>query len=550
MEHIVVADTNLFFECKRLEDLPWAELGLDPVVVALTKPVLAEIDKHKKGGGRTRKRALDVSRRVRAMLGGSGEEVIRDAGPLVVLRLWSTVRPDPDHELALDYNQNDDRIVGIVSAITKDRAFASVRFLTDDSVAASTAQSLGLPFMLIPEPWKRPTEETAEAKQIRDLRRDLAAYRAQEPCIALRNTGDARTRGVRRVPAALGGRDVDSLIETLRAQHPMQGTFDVPETETRADGTTISYEAPDPEAVTKYKTETYPNWVTTCRSVLERLHDDRIEKQPLLKLRVGLANKGTRPASRMRVSFEALGDIRLRRALDDSARVDGAVAAPALPRPLPRLPLPPDAPQVRRIAKRPALAPAKLDLARLGVPAAGLRIGNPASAGTAFDSLAGMRFLLAEVERATALADAMRIPESVAGILLYAQDQERLTRSLAEGLPDLGLVRPDRHIDVAAMQPFVPRKHDPEVFYYDDWPPDVPVRRGALTCDLFRHRGGEEFFAFEVLFPQEGDVNGAVLCTVHAENLTEPVELRIPVGRTIEQYELMEAAEAMVANCR
>lgn len=45
-------------------------------------------------------------------------------------------------------------------------------------------------------------------------------------------------------------------------------------------------------------------------------------------------------------------------------------------------------------------------------------------------------------------------------------------------------------------------------------------------------------------------MSGAVLCTVHAENLTEPVELRIPVSRTITEYELVEAAEAMVADCR
>lgn len=344
MEHIVIADTNLFFECGHLEDLPWAELGVDPVVVALTKPVLAEIDKHKKGGGRTRKRALDVSQRVRAMLGGRGEEIIRNAGPRVVLRLWSTVRPDPDHELVLDYNQNDDRIVGIVSTIAKDRAFASVRFLTDDSVAASTAQSLGLPFILIPEPWKRPPEETTEAKQIRELQRDLATYRAQEPGIALRNAGEAETRAVRRVPAALGGRVVDRLIETLRAQHPMQDSFDAPESEMLADGTEVSYEAPDPKAVTKYRTEAYPNWLTKCRSVLESLHDDRVERELPLELMIGLANKGTRPASRMRVSFEVLGDIRLRRASDDGGGGDdGAVTAQATPRPFPRLPLPPGA---------------------------------------------------------------------------------------------------------------------------------------------------------------------------------------------------------------
>ena len=36
----LVADTNLFFECKALEELRWDELGYDPIVILLTKPVL------------------------------------------------------------------------------------------------------------------------------------------------------------------------------------------------------------------------------------------------------------------------------------------------------------------------------------------------------------------------------------------------------------------------------------------------------------------------------------------------------------------------------
>jgi hypothetical protein len=31
----LVADTNLFFECKSLSQLPWQELGKDPIVILL-----------------------------------------------------------------------------------------------------------------------------------------------------------------------------------------------------------------------------------------------------------------------------------------------------------------------------------------------------------------------------------------------------------------------------------------------------------------------------------------------------------------------------------
>lgn len=170
MEHVLVADTNLFFECKRLEELPWSDLAVDPVVIALTKPVLAEIDKHKKGGGRTRKRAIEISGRIRGMLAALPPEVvIQEAGPRVLLRLMPIIQPAPELASSLDYGINDDRIVGTVATLSKDETFASVKMLTDDSVAASTAQGLGVSFFLIPESWKRPPEQTTEAKRIKEL---------------------------------------------------------------------------------------------------------------------------------------------------------------------------------------------------------------------------------------------------------------------------------------------------------------------------------------------------------------------------------------------
>lgn len=72
---------------------------------------------------------------------------------------------------------------------------------------------------------------------------------------------------------------------------------------------------------------------------------------------------------------------------------------------------------------------------------------------------------------------------------------------------------------------------------------------GALTCDLFRHQGGEELFKVDVLFSDDGDVTGAVRCTVEAENLTKPVELLIPVSRKIETYSLVSVAEQMIERC-
>ena len=59
----------------------------------------------------------------------------------------------------------------------------------------------------------------------------------------------------------------------------------------------------------------------------------------------------------------------------------------------------------------------------------------------------------------------------------------------------------------------------------------MPVKKGALACDLWRHQNEGQAFAFEVLFTEkDGEARGSVLCTVHAENLTKPETARVGSG--------------------
>lgn len=556
MEHVFVADTNLFFECKRLEELPWSDLAADPVVIALTKPVLAEIDKHKKGGGRTRKRAIEISGRIRGMLNTPPPEiVIQEAGPRVVLRLMPIVQPAPELASSLDYSINDDRIVGTVATLSKDETFASVSMLTDDSVAASTAQGLGVSFFLIPENWKRPPEETTEAKRIKELEKDISAYRAQEPVISIANvSGEATaTNVVRRVALALESSEIEQLIGKLKERHPLKEDFAAPEAEIQADGAEIFYEAPDTEAIRTYTSEAYPKWIDTCRSIFVSLHKDRIEHETEVAVKFGVANGGTRPASKMRVSFEAIGNIELRHDAhdpDDDEDQNDADGQSALP-PIPRLPAPPVAPAVRRIVKRPPTASKGVDVK---MPGNGLRISELEKVSRAVMSglgpqLAAMRSAQAMIDSLHgrgALADLARGVGPMSDMMRMAGEHDRLRRSLAQ---PIGIATPT-YIDIPAIRmPLLPEKHDPEGFYYERWPKGKPTKRGALTCDLFRHQRGEEVFEIDVLFPDDGDVTGAVRCTVEAENLTKPAELLVPVSRKIEAYSLMVIAGDMVENC-
>ena len=128
--------------------------------------------------------------------------------------------------------------------------------------------------------------------------------------------------------------------------------------------------------------------------------------------------------------------------------------------------------------------------------------------------------------------------------------EPELLDTVLGGLAEPKVVGVPHALDIAPLHESIMRaKHDKEAFYDDDWPTDEAVVSGAMTCDLYRHQNGEERFEVDVLFPPDGDVSGAVVCTVHAENLTEPVSVRIPVSRCIEEYSVFEQAQALVDGC-
>jgi hypothetical protein len=134
---------------------------------------------------------------------------------------------------------------------------------------------------------------------------------------------------------------------------------------------------------------------------------------------------------------------------------------------------------------------------------------------------------------------------------LLEQHRKLLGTSIADSILRGSTVRPTSYPHIEPLhltRPIIPPKHDPEAFYYD-WPAITPVKKGVLTCDLWRHQDSEEVFAFEVIFTKEGEVRGSILCSVHAENLSKPETARTSVARTIEVFRPLDLAQAMVEQC-
>lgn len=286
MELRLVADTNLFLEGRCLEELPWQELGEGPVILLVTQPVLEELDRHKNGSGRARRRALNVNRRLHPLLDGDEPElVVQEANPRVLLQLALAVGPAEDLRGPLDYGKNDHRLIGILATLMRHLEGApdpSTMFFTNDRIANATARQLGLPVRRMGDHCKRPRQDDEEedgTQEVRGLRAELAAYRAREPSIVIEHEGDDVVETVHQVARALTDGEVEGLVEELKAKHPLREDFTPPPPSARSDDLDAllgySLEPPDEADVRRYRDEDYPRWIDACRGVLLRLHEDR-----------------------------------------------------------------------------------------------------------------------------------------------------------------------------------------------------------------------------------------------------------------------------------
>jgi hypothetical protein len=482
MEIHLVADTNLFFEFKTLEELPWQELGYDTVVIILTKPVLDEIDKHKKASGRTRSRALEIFGRIREMLIIGRQEVdIRSSAPRVILRRIASALPDQDLKDQLDYGKPDERLIGIASTLSAGAVGYDAKLFTDDGGPAGIADDLGLPFLMISQDWRRPAPESPEGKRVRELEKDLSLYRAQEPKIVIRceTAGTAnKVRVARKVAQPLSDAQIEQFVDDLRRKHPQQADFTSPPTSTKrtvfGEVETTEYSAPSNDEIADYVDTRYPQWIENCRNVLRSVHVDRDEVEPEVLLRWSILNEGTRPASQVRLEFEAKGPLELMRPLaqDDDAGAEAPTksSSPAAPR-LPAAPKPPAFGQRVTRAQAPVptvpTLPGSFDIASIkSATEVHKQFASAASAAKrlGLDRLSDPSYLQS-INTASDLVRRWSDPS-----LLAASRLDALANSHSFAT-----------ITPLAIEPFriprvlTPEPHDPEAFYFDNWRRGRPV---------------------------------------------------------------------------
>ncbi|MGY4829158.1 PIN domain-containing protein [Sphaerotilaceae bacterium SBD11-9] len=335
-------DTNLFLQCRALQEIDWGSLGeFDTIDLVVTRPVQAEIDKHKgKGSGRTSTRARAASSLIgRALDDADNSLVIRTGRPEVRLLLRIGGRPSERLAQQLDYAEPDDQLVGFVAEYRDVHLGEDARVLTHDIGPRASAKAVGVPCQPIPDSWLLASETDEAERRLKSVQADLERYKAAEPCISLELEGDAKDSetltGDYVVYQALTADEIEALTRTLQSRRPEQTDFGSQEPKKvpgkaseggAFDVALFSFEAAkhftpaSDDEIDRYKTA-YAAWLESSRKLLRDLHLRLQLCQSPPRLLMLLSNVGSRPAESALVTFSANGSFLLQPPPKDDERL-------------------------------------------------------------------------------------------------------------------------------------------------------------------------------------------------------------------------------------
>ena len=498
----IFVDTNLFIQCRPLEDLDWSPWrGFEEVKLIVSAPVLREIDNLKWRGGRAGKRARIASAIFRDML-GQPHKVVHARSPRVVLSVEAQHTHDPDLANRLNYEERDDQLIGTAHGFAGSNPSSEVRLLTHDTVPLYTARGLGLTADQISDDWLLPPETTETERKVSVLEAENSRLKAAEPSFSIR-CKDQSDSTVERYRAShtwydpLTEAEVESLLQRLKDRFPLATDFGPRERAERPAPATVAnqlfaarqvFTPATDEEIEKYRNEDYPRWLDRCEEALRKHHRILQDRAPVLDFAFFAENSGARPAADSLVTIEARGGFEIRPPPSDDTDEEQEGEDDASDNPEPGT-LPP-----------PPIAPSGHWQNTVGGPL-GDTLRNLDLIGRSLPSISGIGYL----------------------------DPDILSRPPAFPLLDR------------------PAARDPNVFYYKPGPPAEPQASFALECAQWRHDNEAEPFVGEIHVPTDRDAaEGLLVCRIQAANLSKSVSCRIPVCIAITHASAFESARAMV----
>jgi hypothetical protein len=475
---ILFPDTNVFLQCKALNELQWGDIIVaDEIELLVGAPVQDEIDHLKSDGNQRRaRRARDANRLFRSVLVSAGESlVIREADPRITLRFAPPLHPKRETAETLDLARADDRLIDEV--VNFRRIEPSAEIMSNDTGMILRCRRHGVPLVVIPESWLLPPEKDERDKQIDALRSEVSRLRSTDALLSVSLVGeDGRVRNEvsESMPlySTLSEEEVTRLIDEIRERYPKTSDFGEPPS-LRAElnklglGATAlqhSWRAPTQERITQYHQE-YDEWIGKAREKMENLSSLLNAKHRIRKLQISLSNTGHCPADQVLLELAINGNATVCVTTSDEIPdlLQGIAKFPTTV----ILPEPPTA------------------------PSGGLQLFDPHGARGSLFGEGG-------------LATALR-------------------------MPDYSHIRP-------AM--FTRDRHE----FYRREDDDKPAPTASFTCEELRHQRAPQIFDLWLIASPQDDLKLRLHVRVSARNMSAPVDRHVPIDVQSVPHSTYEAA--------
>ncbi len=211
-----VVDTNILIEFQSLERIDWKLLCPHARSVRIVVPatVISEMDRHKRGRGRLRRRAFEFNKHLEAIEDGDGANAALQSDQVELsLHLLKRYARNELEGGKLSLEVPDDRIVAEAVKFTK--AHGDAVFLADDTNARRAAREIGIRVARPAEQWRRTEPKDERDERIEKLERQVGAM----PRLSLRLLDDEEgevafeSLDKQAVPAEFLGRIGQAILE-------------------------------------------------------------------------------------------------------------------------------------------------------------------------------------------------------------------------------------------------------------------------------------------------------------------------------------------------
>jgi PIN domain len=301
MQYLFI-DSNLFLQCRPLQDLDWNCLvGREEVTLLVPSAVLAELDKHKSdGNSRRAQRARGALQFLDSILKAPDDTVIVRMTPVKVIAQFA---PEVSGDAS---TSNDDSILFEVSEMTRTHGNQAVGLVTHDTNLKVKAKRKGLQFFPVPDKWLLAPEPDERDKRLRQLEEEVTLLKRQTPIIEITLDGHQEIELVVPSYEPLVQGTINRLVKAMTAKFPIKTDFSLTSSERLLSAGGIGMFGLHPPAdweIAKYQNEEYPKWELSLRGWLEQLHSRLRVKDATADIRLLIANNGTVPGEHVHVAI-------------------------------------------------------------------------------------------------------------------------------------------------------------------------------------------------------------------------------------------------------